>query len=332
LNDHTHSTINCAPLMPPGWQDSLRVPGVEGVPSPGEDPFSPSGGRGPLNLDDDIVLADVKPGQTTKPAPTTIDLGDEPPPTSEVESEDLTLGDFTGKLFSGPPSYKELVQGNLASCPLAAALGAGAYAKKAVKGMITEKSGSFVAHWKGAKIACTRQFTVTFSDGVGIDVSSLQYQDGRWPVFGHSLSNTLGWPAFIEKAYAKKMGGSRGYNALNDEKITANQVMQDVFGSGLDVKAIPEDWKKGTTDAQKELDHQLTALVKDAAKSPTIAASRDKAASVVQDHGFVVLGFQGSKVDLWNPWGPEGRPEKEVHLQLTLEEFKNNFEMVLQSD
>jgi hypothetical protein len=245
--------------------------------------------------------------------------------------------------FNGDPKPDDVIQGELAACPLAAVLVAVAHANpKLLTNMITATTAVVVS-----TLAADSKFrevtsvlmTVQFRDTKPIEISRLLYYesfgDEDQPVFQipytHS-DNGVSWVSFIEKAYVV-LRGKNSYATLNlDRQLNAVQVMTDVVGPPLHVNLLSGRLltPKGNDTKNEELsDKHLIAALKAAKQRPTIAASLDsipKGSKIVANHGYGVISFDGKKVSLRNPHGGT-----DADVLISLGDFKKNFEAVLQA-
>jgi len=186
---------------------------------------------------------------------------------------------------SKQPKLKDVKQGALLNCPLAAILAALAYTQKGrthITKMITEhKNVSTETKFKGegvdgnTTVKGKRYFTVKFNGGKSIDISSVFYTDEQSPpkmIYMKPPTDVL-WPCVIEKAYAKLKGG---YNKLgSDPKV----YWEDVVGPHRYLN-LKKDAAPPVTD--KAVRHQ----VRQAKTDPMIASLEGRY------HGYVVKGFK----------------------------------------
>lgn len=228
------------------------------------------------------------------------------------------------------PSERDVKQGELANCPVAAILAALAHTlggRKRIDSMITEYihtqvrttfSKEIVAALSSKmddpdykrpekEILSQRYFTVNLGKPVDVsDVFYVKYSDRSDVnmIYMDSPKRAL-WPCVIEKACAVKIGS---YDDLDDDtKHTVNEFWGVLVGSKPDGFAMND-----TTDLTK-----ISAAAKNAGMIPTIAASKDDATKVTAHHGYAVMGIQGSTIELYNPYA---RTEK-----LSLQDFRSSF-------
>jgi Calpain family cysteine protease len=245
-------------------------------------------------------------------------------------------------LFKKKPKPDDVVQGRLGNCPLHAILVAMAHAKpKELSQMINPTSVTVIstlADDKKFRKQTDVLMTVQFRDAKPIEISTLLYRnpvdaegDGGDLPYAHS-DNGVSWVSFFEKAYVK-LRAKNSYVILDKNGGNVRQIMTDVAGPFLHVDLLrgsvftPED---GSVKEKDLSDKLLGNILKAAKQHPTIAASLDEAPGdkIVSDHGYGVLGFDGKRVHLRNPWGPN-QPNPEVFLSLA--DFKKNFEAVIQA-
>jgi Calpain family cysteine protease len=314
------------------YKGGARFPGPLGI-SPGI-----LGGRlpGPLRFGQ----VDLAKGGATKASKTLI----MPPPT-KGSSTIMRLRTVSWKLSNRASAWGDVQQGALANCPIAAILAALAHTdsgRERLDRMITEYLGAPVETTLSAEVMTllsskeqegdnpdytpqvktlrsNRYFAVTLGKNTfevsdafyvketgqsGGDVD-LVYMDSPTPVL---------WPCVIEKAYAVKL---KSYEELDDQKHTVEEFWEVLVGKK------PVVIRDGNMTEQK-----IRAAAMDASKVPTIGATRDEvpkidkagATRVDSDHGYAVLGIQGSTIELYNPWGKTQK--------IPLKEFKSNFEAI----
>jgi len=290
----------------------FRVPGPLG-------PLPVGGGRvpGPLSVGPGIFLAPKQIAKATKKLTM-------PPPAGGAKT--IVAREVPWSLYGkNTPALADVSQGALANCPLASLLAALAYTptgQKHLQGLVAEQAAvvetdlSSVADRleevpSGNRITSTRYFTVKLG-GKSFEVSDVLYTDDadrNWsPVYMRSPSNVI-WPCVIEKAYAVKEGG---YEALDSKGLTANAIWEVVVGAkpgGFEVT--------GKTD-----DSKIRAAADSAARTPTIAASKDEATDVTAWHGFAVLGMKNGRIELYDPMMVRRQA-------VTLDVFRKNFMAIL---
>src|ERR1700740_3703716 len=184
------------------------------------------------------------------------------------------------------PSERDVKQGELATCPIAAILAAMAHTaggRKRIDSMITEYVHTQVKttfskdvleklSYKLAEpdykrpekeIPSKQYFTVILGDPFEVsDVFYLKYSDGSDVnmIYMDSPKKAL-WPCVIEKAYAVKIGS---YDDLDDDsKHTVNEFWTVLVGSKPDGFTVNENTDLTT----------ISAAAKAAGTIPTIAAS-----------------------------------------------------------
>jgi len=300
---------------------NARVPGSLGM-TPGT-----SGGRipGPLRFEH----VDVSKGTATKAVSKTFAM----PAPASGSSTIIRARVVSWNLSKDSPLTGDVLQGELANCPVAAILAALAHTaagKRRINNMITEYTGASVTTTfnddvrkelssringdpdyapPDQAIASKRYFSVTLGSTIDVsDVFYIRYSDGTDVdmIYMGSPKQAL-WPCVIEKAYASKIGS---YQDLDDPKHTVNEFWAVLVGSKPQVIKIDKK-----TDVGK-----IIAAAKAASAIPTIGASNDDATRVESDHGFAILGMQGSNIELFNP---HGRKEK-----ISPAEFRDSFEAI----
>jgi hypothetical protein len=252
------------------------------------------------------------------------------PPPAAGSSTIIQARSIAWDLGKDVPSERDVKQGELANCPVAAILAAMAHTaggRKRIDSLITEYVNTQVkttfskevlatlssklddADYKRPEkeIVAKRYFTVNLGSSIEIsDVFYIKYTDGSDVdmIYMSSPKKSL-WPCVIEKAYAVKIGS---YDDLDDDtKHTVNEFWTVLVGSKPDGFSI---------DANTDL-AKISATAKAAGAIPTIAASKDDATKVTAHHGYAVMGIQGSTIELYNPYA---RIEK-----LSLTDFRSSF-------
>jgi hypothetical protein len=238
-------------------------------------------------------------------------------------------------LSKASPLTEDIKQGELGTCPIGAILAALANTptgKNRINNLITEYTGAAVkttfskdildtltSRFEGDReyrppekeILSKRYFSVNLDSTVEVsDVFYVRYTDGSDAdmIFMGSAKEAL-WPCVIEKAFAAKIGN---YDDLDDEsKHSANEFWTILAGARPQVLSIDDK-----TDLNK-----ISAIAKAAARVPAIGASKDDATLVLGDHGFAILGIDGSTIRLYNPHG-----KKE---SVSLTEFRQSFKNIL---
>ena len=264
------------------------------------------------------------------------------PPPSKGSSTIMRLRTVSWKLSKRVPAWGDVQQGELANCPIAAILSALAHTpsgRKRLDGMITEYLGAniktTVAHDvmttilsreadspdyspQNKEILSSRYFAVNLKGLIEVSdafyVKETGQSGGDMDLVYMDSPNQVLWPCVIEKAYAVKL---KSYQELDDQKHTVEEFWEVLVGKK------PVVIRDGNMTEQK-----IRAAAMAASKVPTIGATRDDvpkidstdATRVESDHGYAVLGIQGSTIELYNPWG---KPEK-----IPLKEFSSNFEAI----
>jgi Calpain family cysteine protease len=252
------------------------------------------------------------------------------PPPAAGSSTIIQARSIGWDLAKDTPSERDVKQGELANCPVAAILAAMAHTaggRKRIDSLITEYVNTQVKTTFSKEVLATlsakmddpdykrpekellskRYFSVNLGNAVEVsDVFYVKYSDGSDVdmIYMDSPKKAL-WACVIEKAYAVKIGS---YDDLDDDtKHTVNEFWTVLVGAKPDGFSINE-----TTDLTK-----ISAAAKAAGMIPTIAASKDDATKVTAHHGYAVMGIQGSTIELYNP---HARTEK-----LSLQDFRSSF-------
>ena len=282
------------------------------------------GGRIPGPLD--FQQVDLGKSQTATKAVKELPM----PPPAAGSSTIIQARSIGWDLAKDTPSERDVKQGELANCPVAAILAAMAHTaggRKHIDSMITEYVNTQVKTTFSKEVLATlsaklddpdykrpekeilskRYFSVNLGNAVEVsDVFYVKYSDGSDVnmIYMDSPKRAL-WPCVIEKAYAVKIGS---YDDLDDDtKHTVNEFWTVLVGAKPDGFAINEN-----TDLSK-----ISAAAKAAGTIPTIAASKDDATKITTHHGFAVMGIQGSTIELYDP---HGKIEK-----LSLTDFRSSF-------
>jgi hypothetical protein len=257
------------------------------------------------------------------------------PPPTQVSKTILLARAVDWNLSNASPLTEDIKQGELGTCPIGAILAALANTptgKNRINNLITEYPGAKVkttfskdildtltSRFEGdpdyqppkKEILSKRYFSVKLDSPVEVsDVFYVRYTDGSDVnmVFMGSPKEAL-WPCVIEKAFAAKIGN---YDDLDDEsKHSANEFWTVLAGAPPQVLSIDDK-----TDLNK-----IGAIAKAAARVPAIGASKEDATLVFPDHGFAILGIDGSNIRLYNPHG-----KKE---SVSLTNFRQNFKNIL---
>jgi Calpain family cysteine protease len=282
------------------------------------------GGRIPGPLD--FQQVDLGNSQTATKAVKELPM----PPPAAGSSTIIQARSIGWDLAKDTPSERDVKQGELANCPVAAILAALAHTavgRKHIDSMITEYIHTQVKTTFSKEVLATlsakmddpdykrpekeilskRYFSVNLGDPFEVsDVFYVKYSDGSDVdmIYMDSPKRAL-WPCVIEKAYAVKIGS---YDDLDDDtKQTVNKFWDVLVGAKPDWLSINEN-----TDLTK-----ISAAAKAAGTIPTIAASREGATKVTSHHGYAVMGIQGSTIELYNPYA---KIEK-----LSLQDFRSSF-------
>lgn len=257
-------------------------------------------------------------------------------------------------LGAGSPHTNDVLQGDLANCPVASILAAMANTPKGserIKAMVEEHPGKVVTDlsavmdqldddpdWKDRpkdkKITSNRYFTVNLAGGTE-EVSDVLYTDQSdkgWDLIyigyqgirkDKGMKGVL-WPSVIEKAYAAQLTSYEKLDAVNDPRV-AWKVLMGSAPKQVEVKDLK--------------DADITRIVAAASQVPTIAATRDDRQDLTPDdekdakkdthveqvsggllegwHGYAVKGMAGGMIDLYDPHGKS--------VKVTLAQFKKFF-------
>jgi hypothetical protein len=318
----------------------LQYKGSAGTPGPlGTTPGTPPRGLyGPLSFKE-VNAATTSPTRASKSLPM---------PVPWHSSTIIRAAVVGTKLSDGAPVTKQVRQGSLPNCPIAAilaALGNTKDGQRYLDTLITQFSGTTVKTslsgdvmakliWadedvddkpQAKELTSQRYFVVTlkaFKKPIEVhDTFYVEYTDGPnlQLVYMNSPSDVL-WPSVIEKACALHYGS---YPAMSDyNKIKVDDFWELLLGSRPNPLVIED-----STDIEK---------IRDAARAapriPTMAASRtvhrDGHLAPIRDgspitpwHGFAVLGMTGKNIDLYDP-------AKAKVISITFEEFRSDFQRI----
>lgn len=305
------------------FRGNARFPGPLGTAPP------TSGGRvpGPLGF----RRVDLTQKGTTR-AIKTLPM---PPPWSSSTIMRVRRVDW--KLSDGAPATRDVRQGALPNCPIAAILAALAHTtigRKRIDDMVAEFIGMPVKTTisdailetlakasegdpdytdQVKEIVSKRYFSVKLGKDIEVhDTFYARYTDGDDLdlVFMTSPTAVL-WPCVIEKACALLYGS---YTEIgNYRKHNANEFWELLVGSK------PQGIKvSDATDVER-----IREVARGAAKVPTMGASREQGVTKVTPwHAFAVTGIKGSTIELYDP-------AKAKMLSLSLEDFRSNFQVML---
>jgi Calpain family cysteine protease len=304
--------------MPPPGAVSGRVPGPLGIAVLG-----------------DVLRAQV--GGGVKPiVPGGILIEPEPLARSRAVLRNVSFPLFhSGK----KPKPEDVVQGELANCPLAALLVAMAQATPdAITNMISEFPAQVVsARWSDkdnpqAFLRTNRLFLVRFRNHPEWVTAPLYVYDPSDRAYASS-PNSTGWMSYIEKGYAT-WKGNRSYNNLNDRSSgpDANTVMEDLVGPPDVADLVNKKLFKAGQETPLT-DPLLTDMLNKGSRFPTIAGTLDTnipVKDIVAHHMYAVLGFAQGQVQLRNPWNDPSKTFGQ-NFSLSVADFKKSFVGVLQS-
>lgn len=237
------------------------------------------------------------------------------------------------------PKAQDVVQGAIANCPIAATMTALAHATpKKVTAMLGPANKVNVLSKRRNEDKFSHKSSFCYSvkfhgNSKKVQISPVLYFAGSDVQYAGSPGG-VGWPSYIEKAYAVWRG--RGsYSRLEGESSlvdppSANQVMKDCVGriDYVDLENSHFYPDKGGDEPLKV--RKLVDLLGKAASQPTIAASHPNNAKkykIINFHGYAVMRItKKSMVHLRNPHGGSG-----ADVQISLKDFQSAFIAVLQA-
>lgn len=268
------------------------------------------------------------PGTATKAVKTT----KMPPPTNDSDDKDVHV--IPWSLFTTSkksPVFNEVKQASgIANCPVASILAALAFTpvgKTVIQRMVSETAANVLTDLSGLPagtlsnppsgntISSSRYFTVKLPGG-SIDVSDVLYTDdhdsGWSPLYLRDPSEQSIWASIIEKALAVQLQSYENFDALD---ISANEFWEKITGPKPGVIEIKADTPLST----------ITAAVNASTRVPSIGASKPNPTDVKfvsEFHGFAILGFQGPKIQLYDP-------AKATILPISPADFRHDFQAIL---
>lgn len=239
---------------------------------------------------------------------------------------------------------RDVMQGDLAGCPVVAALAAIAHSRPArISHMLGRPTVAEVwAHRTGDIIRWTdAYYDVRFPGRAGtVRITDLAYHRNGRPLYASTPSGG-GWPSLIEKAYAAWKGRGRGGSYSNLDKRVSSQppgggdVICDFVGRHDMADITGQRFYTGVDCRTREADDRALSAIADlgamasrARRRPTIAASRpgSRRHGIVDDHAYAVLGGNRRRIRLLNPWGGPGAIRV-----MAMEEFAHEFTAVWQA-
>jgi hypothetical protein len=258
----------------------------------------------------------------------------------------LTLREGLPAPYPLRPRTTDVVQGEIANCPIAALMVAMAHARPANLSQILGQHhpGPLLSKRRDEEIF--RYWSDAYYDVVfpGRATATritpfVYYDDGQ--VKYASTPSGPGWPSYIEKAYAVfKSGGGQGgsggsYNRLNEKTSLTDppglgEVMQELIG-GFDVLDFKgNQFIDARRNARPMTAADIAAVAGRAGRRPTVAPSISNGAerfgspAVISSHGYAVLGYAAGKVRLQNP---HGGPEQ----MISAANFRHAFQGIWQA-
>jgi hypothetical protein len=242
------------------------------------------------------------------------------------------------------PSMTDVVQGNLAGCPVVATLAALAHTRPTqlasmlgapVSGDVfsgRRDPNALLAPWTD------HYYDVTFPGNTAtIRISGAVYHHSGGVEYASTPAGA-GWPSLLEKAYATWRG--RGsYERLDLRSLHTvpgpDKVMCDLVGAYDMADIAGSHWyedvscrnRKAEKDRALDRRRDMIALAGRANRRPTVAASRQTTRhGTVDNHAYAVLGYRGGRIRLRNPHGGSG-----ATVGLTVNEFLADFAAVYQA-
>jgi hypothetical protein len=234
------------------------------------------------------------------------------------------------KLKEGPiapsplnPRLDDVIQGDIAACPIAAVMIALANARPANLGRIlgARQPGPVLSKRRDEEIFgywSDHFYDVTFPGRrTATRITPYVYFAGQQVQYA-SMPGGAGWPSYIEKAYAvwKSHGGQGGsggdYSRIAQRMSVTDppdltEVMRDLIGPTDVLDFSQRLFIEPDGSARAIRDDDVQKMASRAGARPTVAPSNpagaeDVHAALVSNHGFAILGWSNG-VRLRNPWG-----------------------------
>lgn len=265
----------------------------------------------------------------------------EPEPSSQTRGVRLRETAQVNVPLNARPN--DVVQGNLAGCPIVAMLVALAHTRTArLNAMLgAPQAGDVFSKRRRDRIYTfwTRfYYDVTFPGrATATRISGVLYHQDRNVVYAR-LPGGAGWPSLLEKAYAVWRGGN-SYDRL-DLRSTRNvpdggdvvcdlagrHDMADISGSHLYTNVDCTNRTSASDRALRNAD--ILAMAGRASRRPTIAASRsvNPGHGIVANHAYAVLGRNRGNLRLRNPHGGAG-----ANVTISRANFMTAFQAVWQA-
>lgn len=263
------------------------------------------------------------------------------PNSSLIEPEPVLMHRFELKSFN-PPAHPlvvraaDVVQGQIAACPIAAVMVATAHARpdriQALLG--PPQAGVVLSKRRDDEIFrfwSSTTYQVRFRRGPATTVTPVVYYDDRQVAYART-QDAPGWPSLVEKAYAIWRGGN-SYNGLNQGTTLgpppdAQMVLEDLSGPSDMADIIGGRFFPNASTERALTDTDLSGMANRGSRRPTIAGSllHGTTRGVVSNHAYAVLRWRNGRVVLRNPWGGPG-----AEVTLTLTEIRANFRALWQA-
>jgi hypothetical protein len=303
---------------------SAQVPGPLGIPPTGVGRRVP----GPMGR---TLWDKQSTSQTQTPVTKNVKKTTMPPPTNDHENKDVHV--ITTPLYNAKnvPAFTEVKQApGIANCPVGAILAALAFTSVGqgiIQGMLSETTASVSTDLSGlpadtltnpppgTTISSSRYFTVKLPKGT-VDVSDVLYTDdhdsGWSPFYMRDPGDQTIWAPIIEKALAAQLGSYENFDALD---IKANDFWEKITGVRPGFIEIKPDTPLST----------ITDAAKASTRVPSIGASKPDRADVKfvsEFHGFALLGYQDSKIRLYDA-------AKATTIPISPADFRHDFQAIL---
>ena len=265
-------------------------------------------------------------------------------PEPSRQSRGLQLLESTPVASPLAARVNDVVQGNLAGCPVVATLAALASSRPARLSVMLGPPVNDDVFSKRRSDEIFRYWTMHYYDvnfpgnSAAVRISGLIYHDDGDVEYA-AMPGGPSWPSLIEKAYAVWRG--RGsYDRLdlrsNPNAPGGGRVMCDLVGRYDMAHIAGNHWygntscAKGTADTDRPLNGRVdvTTMARRANRRPTVAASRgaNTGHGIVSNHAYAVVGYHRGSIRLRNPHGGPG-----ADLRVPVDQFLTEFQAVWQA-
>lgn len=238
----------------------------------------------------------------------------------------------------------DVVQGDLAGCPVVATLAGLASTRPARVQVMLGAPVIDDVFSKRAGDEIYRFWTKFYYDvnfpgrGSAVRISGVLYHQGNRVVYA-STPGGPGWPGLIEKAYAV-WRGRHSYDRLdlrsNQNAPDGGRVICDLVGRHDMAEMSSGRWyqnvscSNGTAQSDRALNApaDIRTIARRSAQRPTIAASRaeNTGHGIVSHHAYAMVGYRNGRIRLRNPWGGQN-----ANVQISVADFLAEFRAAWQA-